>query len=269
MASCPRDPGAGLEGPGPPKGAGGPPTASLARGTGRLAAATAEDEMGGRRSEGEGPDVLPGAHRSGLQIAQLDAPRRDGRRRRPAAGLALTLLRAGGFSRGGHGRCRRRRGRLRRGRSAGAGPGGARALGGSRIHLIGDPLRVRREDRIGRVVHRQLDVGLQIQQVQDRLGLGRDGVGQLEDVGNPPAVSRDLPAGDLAPFGVIVDGHGLLGGGFRLRQRVGRRHRDRQDEGEDRDRAASECGSCGVHVRSFSDVIWEWGPSSTAPSMNA
>ena len=193
--------------------------------------------MGGRRGEGEGPDVLPGAHRSGLQIAQLDAPRRDGCRCRPAAGLALTLLRAGGFSRGGNGWSRLR---LRRGCSAGADPGGVRALGGPRIHLIGDPLRVRRENRIGRVVHHRLGVGFQIQQVQDRLSFGRDSVSQLEDIGDPPSISRNLPAGDIAPFGVIVDSHGLLGGGLRLRQRVGRRHRDRQDEGDNRDPAASK-----------------------------
>ena len=41
------------------------------------AAAAPEDQMGGRRGEGEDSDVLPGPNRSGFQVAQLDAPRRD------------------------------------------------------------------------------------------------------------------------------------------------------------------------------------------------
>ena len=59
--------------------------------------------------------------------------------------------------------------------------------------------------------------------MQDRFGLGRDDVGELQGVGDPFPVARDRLGGDAPPFGVVVDRHRLLRrrGAWASRQRVG------------------------------------------------
>ena len=191
-------------------------------------------------------------------VARLrSSTRRGGIAAAAAASAGLAGWRAGSVGLGGRGGVGWRQRPAARGVARRAAAGGARALGGAGIHLVGDPLRVRREDGLGRVVHRHLRVGLEIQQVQDRLRLGRDGVGELEDVGDPFAVGRDRLAGDAAPLGVIVDGQGFLRGESAPAAARGRREREDQRESEGGDPAARQQGFRGisVHRGSFSDVI--------------
>ena len=66
-----------------------------------------------------------------------------------------------------------------------------------------------------------LVVGLEILQVQDRLGFCCRGVGQLQRVGDPLAVAGNLLPGNAAPLRVVVDRQHLSGGRLRRGQRVG------------------------------------------------
>jgi hypothetical protein len=180
--------------------------------------------VGRGRSEDDRPDVLPGPYRAGRQVTQLDAPRGNRRSRTAAAGLTLLRPRGGDLS-GGRG-CRAglrwRRGRRRcRGSRSGAGATRAGALRGAGVHLVGDPLRVRREGPFGGVGHRDFRVGLEIQQVQDRLRLGGDGVGEMKSVGDPLPVARYRLARDAAPLRIIVDGSSFMAGAFRAFARTG------------------------------------------------
>jgi hypothetical protein len=77
---------------------------------------------------------------------------------------------------------------------------------------------------------RDFFVGLEVFQVEDRLCLGRDGVGELQGIGDPPPVAGNLGTGDAAPLRVVVDGQRLFRGRLRGRQRVrgSNRNQDRE-----------------------------------------
>ena len=235
--------------------------AAPAGGAARVGPAPAQDEVrrGGR--EDERPDVLPGSDRPRRQVPQLDAPRRYRRRPAAAAGLArlprLTgLARLTGCAPGRPGL--RRSPAALRGRAGPAGPSSrvparARALRRARIHLVRDPRRVGREVGVGRIVDGHVRARLEVEDVQNRLRLGRDRVGKCECVGHPLPVARDLLAGDAAPLRVVVDRERLLRRGLRPRQRVGGKQRARKQEHEDGGTAwrgwTVERGH--VHVRAF------------------
>ena len=152
--------------------------------------------------------------------------------------------------------------------------GRARALRGARIHLVRNPRRIGREVRVGRVVHRHVRASLEVADVQDGLRLGRDGVGELQRVGQPRAIARQFLPADAAPLRVVVDGERLpyrvlrLGcRGWRGRLRRWRRRlgghqrgrapeRDRHGDGGSERPVVREQGSrnAGDHADSFDGV---------------
>ncbi len=208
----------GLAGPGGRRLRGRPATTAAPATVGRrLTPAPPEVQVcrGGR--EGERSDVLPRADGAGGEVSELDAAGRR-LRGRARAGRRARLRRAG----------------LRVGRR---GPGPARAtatpaaLGGRGVHVVDHPLRIGREGGAGRVRDRRVLVRLEIEEMEDRLRVGRQRVRKLQRVGDPLPVGGNLLAGDGPPLGVVVDGHRLLRRRLRLQQAVSA-ERDRQGERE-------------------------------------
>jgi len=219
-------------------------------------------EQRGVGREDERADVLERLGRSGRQVAQFDASRRDFRRSgcrrcggcgRCGGSRVLVRVRVRLV---GHG-CRRRRRlcrswrrrrdgrrrRLRRCRNWGgwwdgwirglrlarrrpAAASAASAAPRCRIHLIRDPLRVGREDAAGCVRYADVGTCLQIEDVKDRVRLVVRYVRRPEDVGYPLAVTRDGGVADALPLRVVVYRERPFGG--RLCEGLNGRSRDDQ-----------------------------------------
>src|SRR6185295_18179098 len=98
----------------------------------------------------------------------------------------------------------------------------------ARIDLIGQPLGVSGERSAGGVWYLGVLVGFEIQEMQDRLGVGRLRVRVRDAVDDPFAVTRDVLSADAAPLRVVVNGQHFLRRRLRGGQRIRGTERDRQ-----------------------------------------
>ena len=190
MTSTPRGPAGALAAAAapppapPPRGAPAPPPRPPARRRGRRPARRRRIRCVdvGENVNDRCPATTDGA---GREVAQFDAPR-----------LGAACVRAAAA------RLRARRGRAFAACRLARHPAPARAAtpaaapapaAAGRIRLVGNPLRVGRERAAGRVRHRDVLVGLEVQKVQHRLGLGRRGIGERQACTPPTCRRRTSP----------------------------------------------------------------------------